>query len=176
VQATQQKAIDAAQLALQRCPNDYLLHYLHAGLLLRKQREDVKDSAPQTRENFDAIRSELEESIRLNPDFPHSHYDLARMEFDGREYSKAEQQVKAALVADPQFMSAHYLLGRIYLKQGRSGAGMAEIRMVDRQHREEIQRMQDVGQKLLAQQARGVTTTLPALATDTPPSSRPLSQ
>jgi tetratricopeptide (TPR) repeat protein len=172
---SQQKSIETAELALRRCPNNYLLDYLHAGLLLRKQRETINDTRAQTQKVTDAIRSELEESIRLNPDFPHSHYDLARMEFEDREYSKAERQVKAALSADPQFMSAHYLLGRIYLKQGRSAAGMSEIQLVDSEHREEIQRMQEVGQKLLSQQASGVTSRS-AVAMSAPSSSTPLSQ
>ena len=158
VDATQQKSIETAALALQHCPSNYLLHYLHAGLLLRKQREDIKDARPQARKANEAIRTELEESIRLNPNFPHSHYDLARMELESHEYSRAEQHVKAALKADPQFISAHYLLGRIYLKEGRVTDGMSEIQLVDREHRDEIQRMQEVGQTLLTEQAAGVTS------------------
>ncbi len=100
-----------------------------------------------------SIKSELEQSIKLNPEFPHSHYDLARMEFDLGDLATAKQEALAALEADKDFSSARYLLGRIYIKEGHQKEGMAEMAAVDKAHRDEIQRIEAVGQSLLASQA-----------------------
>jgi tetratricopeptide (TPR) repeat protein len=120
---------------------------------------------PGTEKIFQRIRSELVESIRLNPNFPHSHYDLARLDYDTHDFRQAEREATAALNADKEFSSARYLLGRIYLKEGRQQEGLNEIDQVDREHREELQRIQAVGQTLLAAQAAGMGT--PMLASHT---------
>ncbi len=140
-----------AQKALQNCPDDYLVHYLYAGLLLREHRSELKQ--PGSEKMVASIKSELEQSIKLNPEFPHSHYDLARMEFDLGDLATAKQEALAALEADKDFSSARYLLGRIYIKEGHQKEGMAEMAAVDKAHRDEIQRIEAVGQSLLASQA-----------------------
>jgi len=150
------KPLRAAETAIRECPDDYLAHYLYAGLLLREHRPDL--GQPGTEKIFQRIRSELTESIRLNPNFPHSHYDLARLEYDTQDFAQAEREATAALKADKDFSSARYLLGRIHLKEGRRQEGMDEIAQVDREHREELQRIQAVGQTLLAAQAAGMGT------------------
>ncbi len=155
VDASYQAPLRAAEAALHDCPNSYLVHYLYAGLLLRQHRQEL--SQPQMRSVAARIRSELIESIRLNPDFPHSHYDLARMEYDAGHFAAAEREAQAALKADRSFSSARYLLGRTYLREGRRQEGMAEILQVDREHRQEIQRIEAVGQSLLAAQAADMT-------------------
>jgi Flp pilus assembly protein TadD len=160
VDASYQSPLRAAEAALRNCPDSYLVHYLYAGLLLREHRQDL--SQPGMQKVAARIKSELIESIRLNPDFPHSHYDLARMEYDAAHFAAAERESKAALKADGEFSSARYLLGRTYLKEGRKEEGMAEIAQVDREHREEMQRIQTVGQSLLAAQAAGMGPGLPA--------------
>ena len=143
----------AAEAALRTCPHNYLVHYLYAGLLLRQHRKDFAE--PGGERIIARVKSELRKSIRLNPDFPHSHYDLARTDFDTGEYRAAESEAQAALHADSTFLSARYLLGRIYLKEGRRKEGLAEIAQVDQQHREEMHRIETVGQALLAEQAAG---------------------
>jgi tetratricopeptide (TPR) repeat protein len=165
------KALRTVQAALRECPDDYLIHYLYAGLLLREHRPDL--GQPGTAKIFQRIRFELAESIRLNPNFPHSHYDLARLEYDTQHFPQAEREAAAALKADKDFSSARYLLGRIHLKEGRRQEGMEEIAQVDREHREETQRIQAVGQTLLAAQAAGMGAPMPAshthmMAADTP--------
>ncbi len=160
VDASYQSPLRAAEAALDNCPDSYLVHYLYAGLLLREHRQDLNQ--PGMQKVAARIKSELIESIRLNPDFPHSHYDLARMEYDADHFAAAEREAKAALKGDNEFSSARYLLGRTYLKEGRKQEGMAEIAQVDRDHREEIQRIQTVGQSLLAAQAAGTGPGLPA--------------
>lgn len=160
VDASYRSPLRAAEAALHNCPDSYLVHYLYAGLLLRKDRQNLGE--PEMRKVAVRIKSELAESIRLNPDFPHSHYDLARMEYDANHFAAAEREAKAALKADSEFSSARYLLGRTYLKEGRKQEGMTEIAQVDRVHREEMQRIQTVGQSLLAAQAAGLGPGLPA--------------
>jgi tetratricopeptide (TPR) repeat protein len=166
------KPLRAAETAIRECPDDYLVHYLYAGLLLREHRPDFDQ--PGTEKIFQRIRSELTESIRLNPNFPHSHYDLARLEYDARDLAQAEREATAALNADKDFSSARYLLGRIHLKEGRRQEGLDEMAQVDREHREELQRIQAVGQTLLAAQAAGMGTPTPmsqsgvVAATETP--------
>jgi tetratricopeptide (TPR) repeat protein len=145
------RALRTAETALRECANDYLLHYLYAGLLWREHRPEL--GQPCAEKIFRRIRLEFRESIRLNPDFPHSHYDLARLEYDTQHFAQAERAAAAALKADKDFSSARYLLGRIYLKEGRRQEGLDEIARVDREHREEMQRIQAVGQTLLAAQA-----------------------
>ena len=158
------KPLRAAETAIRECPNDYLVHYLYAGLLLREHRADL--GQPGTEQLFQGIRSELAESIRLNPNFPHSHYDLARLDYDTHDFAQAEREATAALNADKDFSSARYLLGRIHLKEGRRDEGMNEIDQVDREHREELQRIQAVGQSLLTAQAAGMGTPTPASHTN----------
>jgi tetratricopeptide (TPR) repeat protein len=153
------KPLRSAETAIRECPGDYLVRYLYAGLLLREHRADL--GQPGTEEIFQRIRSELVESIRLNPNFPHSHYDLARLDYDTQDFAQAEREATAALDADKDFSSALYLLGRIHLKEGRREEGMDEIAQVDREHREELQRIQAVGQTLLAAQAAGMGTPTP---------------
>jgi Flp pilus assembly protein TadD len=160
VDASYQSPLRAAEAALRNCPDNYLVHYLYAGLLLREHRPDL--SQPGMQKIAARIKSELVESIRLNPDFPHSHYDLARMEYDANRFAAAEREAKTALKADSEFSSARYLLGRTYLKEGRKAEGMTEIARVDREHREEMQRIQTVGQSLLAAQAAEMGPGLPA--------------
>ncbi len=140
-----------AQKALQNCPDDYLVHYLYAGLLLRAHRSEFNQ--PGSQKMVASIKSELEQSIKLNPEFPHSHYDLARLAFDLGDLATAKKEALAALGADTDFSSARYLLGRIYIKEGHEKEGMAEMAAVDKAHRDEIQRIEAVGQSLLASQA-----------------------
>lgn len=160
VDPSYRQPLRAAEAALRDCPDNYLVHYLYAGLLLREHRQDL--GQPATRKLADRIKSELLESIRLNPRFPHSHYDLARMDYDAGDYRQAERETLAALAADQSFTSARYLLGRVYLKEGRKQEGMSEIAQVDQAHRQEIQRIEAVGQSLLAAQASGLGSQLPA--------------
>lgn len=172
VDTSYSKPLRSAETAIRECPGDYLVHYLYAGLLLREHRADL--GQPGTEQIFQHIRSELVESIRLNPNFPHSHYDLARLDYDTQDFAQAEREATAALNADKDFSSARYLLGRIHLKEGRQQEGMDEIAQVDREHREELQRIQSVGQTLLAAQAAGMGTPTPVAhsgivdATETP--------
>ncbi|MBZ5565287.1 MAG: tetratricopeptide repeat protein [Acidobacteriia bacterium] len=145
------RPVATAQKALQNCSDDYLVHYLYAGLLLREHRSEFRELGSEKME--ERIKSELVKSIQLNPHFPHSHYDLARMEFDLGDFAGAKQEALAALDADKDFSSARYLLGRIYIKEGHRKEGMAEMAAVDKAHRDEIQRIEAVGQSLLASQA-----------------------
>jgi lipopolysaccharide biosynthesis regulator YciM len=86
---------------------------------------------------------------------------LARLDYDTQDFAQAEREATAALNADKDFSSARYLLGRIHLKEGRREEGMDEIAQVDREHREELQRIQSVGQTLLAAQAAGMGNPTP---------------
>jgi len=156
------RPLQVAEKALKECPDNYLTHYLYAGLLLRERRQspDQPGSAAMVKR----IKSELMESARLNSEFPHSHYDLARLEFEASNYPAAEREALAALHADKDFSDARYLLGRIYMKEGRKEEGAAEIAQVEQQHIEEIHRVESVGQALLAQQAAATGSRVPVMS------------
>jgi tetratricopeptide (TPR) repeat protein len=145
------RALDVAEQALKMCPPNYLTYYLHAGLLYRIHRENFAQSTSPVVVRL--IKSEMNESIHLNPNFPHSFYDLARVEFETGNYPASEREARAALAADKDFMEARYLLGRIYLKEGRTADGHAEMARVEHEHMDEIREVESMGQVLLAQQA-----------------------
>ncbi len=156
------RPLQIAEKALKECPDNYLTHYLYAGLLFRQHRQDI--GQPGSAAVVQRIKSELLESTRLNSDFPHSYYDLARVEFETSDYPAAEREALAALRADKDFSQARYLLGRIYKKEGRKQEGEAEITQVEQQHIEEIRQVESVGQALLAQQAAATSSRAPVLA------------
>jgi len=154
------RPLQIAEKALQECPGDYLIHYLYAGLLFRANRQNL--GQPGSEALDEQIRSELIKSVGLNPGFPHSHYDLARLEFETNHPSAAEREALAALRADPDFSDARYLLGRIYMKEGRKQEGAALISQVEEQHINEIDHVESVAQALLTSQAAASAARLPA--------------
>jgi tetratricopeptide (TPR) repeat protein len=156
------RPLQIAEKALKECPDNYLTHYLYAGVLFRQHRQDL--GQPGSAAIVQRIKSELLASTRLNSDFPHSYYDLARVEFETGDYPAAEREALAALHADRDFTDARYLLGRIYKKEGRKKEGDAEIVQVEQQHLEEIRQVESVGQALLAQQAAATGSRVPVLA------------
>ena len=93
-------------------------------------------------------------------------HQKGRLEYDTQHLPQAEHEAAAALKADKDFSSARYLLGRIYLKEGRRQEGMDEIAHVDREHREEMHRIQSVGQTLLARQAASIGAPMPVSHTN----------
>jgi len=155
------RPLQVAEQALKECPDNYLTHYLYAGLLFRKYRQDI--GQPGSAAIVDRIKSELLASTRLNSDFPHSFYDLARVEFETGNYPAAERDAQAALHADQNFSEARYLLGRIHKKEGRTKEGEAEMAQVEQQHIEEIKQVEAVGQALLAEQAGAAGSHVPVL-------------
>jgi len=156
------RPLQAAEQAIKECPNDYLSHYLYGGLLFRKYRQEPNQSWPAPL--VERIKSELRESIRLNGDFPHSYYDLARLEFETGHYPAAEHQALAALHTDKDFSEARYLLGRIYIKEGRKEEGQAQIAQVEQQHEDDIRHVATMGQELLAKQAAATGSLPPAVS------------
>jgi len=57
------------------------------------------------------------------------------------------------LAPDQEFSEARYLLGRIYIKEGRKEEGQAEMARVEQQHVDDIHQVEAMGHALLAQQA-----------------------
>ena len=156
------RPLQVAEQALKECPDNYLTHYLYAGLLFRKYRQDI--GQPGSAAIVERIKSELLESTRLNSDFTHSYYDLARVEFETGNFNAAERDAQAALHADQNFSEARYLLGRIHKKEGRIQEGEAEMAQVAQQHIEEIKQVEAVGQALLAEQAGAAGSHVPVLS------------
>jgi tetratricopeptide (TPR) repeat protein len=157
--------LQIAEQALKECPGNYLIHYLYAGLLFRQHRQDLAqpDSAALVRR----IRAELRESIRLNSDFQHSHYDLARLDFELSNYPAAEHEALAALRVDKDFSEARYLLGRVYKKEGRKQEGKEQIAQVEQQHIDDIHQVELEGEALLAKQAAATGSPVPVLSRTT---------
>jgi tetratricopeptide (TPR) repeat protein len=159
------RPLQIAEKAVKECPDNYLTHYLYAGLLFRKHRQAL--GQPGSAAMVQRIKSELMESIRLNSDFTHSHYDLARLELEASDYPAAEREALAALHADKDFSDARYLLGRIYMKEGRRKEGAAEIGQVEQQHIEEIHHTESMGRALLTEQAAATGSRVPVLSSAT---------
>ena len=160
------RPLQIAEKALELCPDNYLTHYLYAGLLFRQHRQDL--GQPGSTAPVQRIRAELMASIRLNPNFQHSHYDLARLDFESGNYPAAEQETLAALHVDKDFSEARFLLGRIYRKEGRKHEGDAEIAQVEQQKMDDIRRVASMGEALLAKQAATYGTPGPDGARGTP--------
>jgi tetratricopeptide (TPR) repeat protein len=151
--------LQIAEKALKECPGDYLTHYLYAGLLFRQHRQEL--GQPGSGAPVQRIRAELNESIRLNSEFQHSHYDLARLDFELSNYAAAEHEALAALHVDKDYGEARYLLGRIYKKEGRKQEGEAQIAQVEQQHIDDIRHVEAVGEALLAEQAAATGAPIP---------------
>lgn len=154
-----EQPLQIAEKALQECPDNYLAHYLYAGLLFRQHRQDLGE--PGLAALRQRTRAELMKSIRLNSEFQHSHYDLARLDFELGNYPAAEHEALAALHVDQGFSEARYLLGRIYKKEGRKQEGDEQIARVEQQHIDDIRHVESVGEALLAEQAAATGSPVP---------------
>ena len=108
------------QKALDADPNDYQANY-YMGRLMRL----ADDVAP--------ARKFLERADQLRPGTAEVAFEFAAIEMTAHDYSKAEPMLKLVVQQEPGHRQAHFLLAKIYLKQG---------------HREAAQREREIFEKL----------------------------
>ncbi|MBW2980470.1 tetratricopeptide repeat protein [Candidatus Woesearchaeota archaeon] len=68
------------------------------------------------------------ESIRLNPNYSHSRFDLGILLSVKGDKEGAEKEFREAIRIDPNYSRAHSSLGRLLWKQGKHDEGLKECR------------------------------------------------
>jgi len=125
--------------AIRRFPDNYYMYYFQ-GKLLKQFGLD----RPNATDQRDAARRSFEESIRLNPDYADSYYQISDLYPDDSP-KLAEQALAKCLKLDPNHIPAQYALGRLYLRTGRKEEGQALIaRMKTQQRSEELQQQKQL--------------------------------
>ena len=75
---------------------------------------------------------ELQEALRIAPDYAVLHMDLAAIYHEQREYDKAERELATLLNMAPEMAEAHYNLGLIYRSDGKIDAAADQFREATR--------------------------------------------
>ena len=120
--------------AVRQFPDNYYMYYFRGRLL--SQFAGTDSSKSELREG--AKRS-LEESIRLNPTYADSYYQLSELYLPA-ESKLSEQALQKCLQLDPTHLAAKYSLARLYLRTGRKEQGQALLATFKAQQRaEELQ-------------------------------------
>ena len=132
--------------AVRQFPDNYYMYYFRGRLL--SQLTGTDSSKSELRE--DARRS-LEESIRLNPTYADSYYQLSELYLPA-ESNLSEQALQKCLRLNPSHLAAKYSLARLYLRTGRKEQGQALLASFKAQQRaEELQQEKqlriDIAQK-----------------------------
>ena len=142
VQAHSGKPDEAEQTlttAIRQFPDNYYMYYFQGKLLMqfgtgRRGGADVKDAA----------RRSFEESIRLNPDYADSYYQLSDL-YIGDSPKLAEHALQKCLKLNPNHIPAQYSLARLYLRTGRKQQGEALLAHFKIQQRsEELQQQKQL--------------------------------
>ncbi|HEY6374806.1 MAG TPA: tetratricopeptide repeat protein, partial [Edaphobacter sp.] len=76
----------------------------------------------------DAIGT-LEQAVRLAPNDPKCHEELARAYLYTERLSQAREQLEAAIALDPQNSRLHFQLGRLYKRLGLIEQADAELKL-----------------------------------------------
>jgi predicted Zn-dependent protease len=128
------EAEDTLANAVRQFPDNYYMYYFRGRLL--SQFAGTDSSKSELREG--AKRS-LEESIRLNPTYADSYYQLSELYLPA-ESKLSEQALQKCLQLDPTHLAAKYSLARLYLRTGRKEQGQALLATFKAQQRaEELQ-------------------------------------
>lgn len=115
---TLQDAVNTLSAAVLKFPDDSYMHYYLGSVLLQIDRQ--ADNPDREREK--KAEHEFKESIRVNPSFADSYYELSKV-YSEKSPALAEQNLVECLKRDPNHASAEYALGRIYVKTGRQKEG-----------------------------------------------------
>ncbi len=117
--------------AIRQFPDNYYMYYFRGRLL--SQFAGANSSESDLR--VGAMRS-LEESIRLNPTYPDSYYQLSEL-YLPTESNLSEQALQECLRLNPAHLPAQYSLARLYLRTGRKEQGQALLASFKTQQRSE---------------------------------------
>jgi tetratricopeptide (TPR) repeat protein len=142
VQAHSGKPDEAEQTlvtAIRQFPDNYYMYYFQGKLLAQ-----FGTAKPGGADLKDAARRSFEESIRLNPDYADSYYQLSDL-YIADSSKLAEQALQKCLKLDPDHIPAQYSLARLYLRTGRQKQGEALLAHFKTQQRsEELQQQRQL--------------------------------
>jgi tetratricopeptide (TPR) repeat protein len=105
--------------AIRQFPDNYYMYYFQGKLLMQ-----FGAAKPGGSDMKDAAKRSFEESIRLNPDYADSYYQLSDL-YIADSPELAEQALQKCLKLDPDHIPAQYSLARLYLRTGRQKQGEA---------------------------------------------------
>jgi tetratricopeptide (TPR) repeat protein len=142
VQAHGGKADEAEQTlatAIRQYPDNYYMYYFQGKLLMQFRTGNPGGAAPR-----DAARRSFEQSIRLNPGYADTYYQLSDL-YIADSPKLAEQALQKCLKLDPDHIPAQYSLARLYLRTGRQKQGEALLAHFKVQQRsEELQQQRQL--------------------------------
>jgi tetratricopeptide (TPR) repeat protein len=121
--------------------------------------------------NFDGAKVELQESIRIKPDFDLAHSSLGILYSSLKNYAGAMVEFKKAVTLNPDNLDARYDLGNAYSDAGDNIAAIREYREVKRRDPKRLDVRQNLGATLLETDPSAAITEfreLAALAPDFP--------
>jgi tetratricopeptide (TPR) repeat protein len=107
---------------------------------------------------FDRPQIFLEKSVRLQPDFPLAHLELAGLYAARKQHEKAVAEYLETIRQDPKSDVAHYRLGQVYRDMNKMNLATQELERyqeLSRQHQEELKESRSaVKQFVLSQGAK----------------------
>lgn len=125
--------------AIARFPGNYYMHYFRGKLLL-----GFPDGSADRDSLRNLAQTSLEASIRLNPEYADSYYQLSTILTDDSPKA-AEAALNKCLKLDPNHIPAKYALARLYIRTGRKAEGQALMETLKSQQRtEELQQQKQL--------------------------------
>jgi predicted Zn-dependent protease len=125
--------------AVREFPDNYYMHYFRGRLL--SQFAEANSSKSDLRER---AMGSLKESIRLNPAYADSYYQLSEL-YQPTESNLSEQALQKCLRLNPSHLPAQYSLARLYLRTGRKEQGQALLaRFKTQQSSDELQQQKQL--------------------------------
>ena len=125
--------------AIQQFPDNYYMYYFQAKLLLQ-----FSGNVPGRADLRESARRSLEQSIRLNPEYADSYYQLSDI-YLATDPKLAERALQKCLKLDPNHIPAQYSLARLYIRTGRKAEGQALLaRFKTQQRSEELQQQKQL--------------------------------
>jgi Tfp pilus assembly protein PilF len=114
-------SIRTLEAGIVRFPDD-AIHYQALGVVLLQLSEQGRDTRARARTMF-------EKALRLNGVLAESNYQLGRIELDSNEMDSAEAHLLAAERTAPLDSRVHFVLARLYRKQGNAERAEHEMKM-----------------------------------------------
>ena len=125
--------------AIKKFPDNYYMYYFRGKLLVQFGTDQQGNTTLR-----DSARRSFEESIRLNPDYADSYYQLSDL-YMASSPKLAERALQKCLKLDPDHIPAQYSLARLYIRMGRKEEGQALLaRLKTQQHSEDQQQQKQL--------------------------------
>ena len=113
-------SIRTLEAGIARFPRD-ALHYQALGVVLSELSERGRDTKNRARTMF-------EKALELDSALEESNYQLGRIELDANEVDSAERHLLAAVKSAPNDSRVHFVVGRLYRKQGKAAEADREMK------------------------------------------------